>query len=130
MNNLIFSNIVLISCISFLAICAFIVYRNLQDNPYTGSEFFINSTKGEDSALYISTVELVDGKGNQIPKFRRVSCPPGSTYLKSESDWFYNCLNGHGSEELIKFVPITEEQATGIYKRHRSYTQEVKAKYG
>jgi len=24
---------------------------------------------------------------------------------------------------LIKFVPITEEQATEIYKRHRSYTR-------
>lgn len=123
MNIYIASNIVLISCVSFLAFCAFIVYRNLHNNPYTGSSFFLNEGEVEDSALYISTVTLVDGQGNKIPKFRRVSCPPGSTYIKSESDWFYNCLRGHGSEELIKFVPITEEQATEIYKRHRSYTR-------
>ncbi len=119
-------NIILIICSLFLLFVLLEVIKLYKDNPYLGSKFYIDSDKGDNSALYISTVTTVDGFGNPIPKFKRVSCAPGNTYTAAVGSWFYNVFE-HNSEKskLLNLIPITEERATEIYKLHRLYTKSL-----
>lgn len=115
---------ILISCSLFIIACIVSIYINFRNNPYIGYQYFIDADKGENSELFISESTMVDGKGNPIPKFKRVSCIVGQKYTKRVSDWFYNIYQSN--EPLMNLVQIDQNKATAIYKRHRRYTLQVK----
>lgn len=117
-------NVVLYICSIFLLSVFIFIVIKYKKNPYIGYKFYFNKDKGDLSPLYISMASVVDGNGEPIPKFKRVSCVPFVEYTKSISDWFYN------TDKLINFIFITEEEATEIYKKHKKYTNEIKKNYG
>lgn len=118
------STLIFILCMLFLLGCLGSVFIQYMNNPYMGSNFFVDAAAGADSPLYISKVVVIDGLGKPVYKFKRVSCVPGQSYTKSVSDWFYNTFE---HEPLINFVKVNEDQATSIYKKHRKYTNQVAA---
>ncbi len=115
-------NIILVVCSLFLLFVVFKVIKLYRENPYLGSKFYINNDEGANSALYISTVTMVDGFGNPIPKFKRISCVPGNKYISLTGEWFYNIFEHNGKKtSLMNLVQITEDKATEIYKKHNKY---------
>lgn len=114
--------LIFIVCALFLLGCLGAVFIHYKNNPYIGSNFFVDADAGENSPLYISKVVVVDGCGKPVPKFKRVSCVPGHTYTQAVSDWFYNAFE---NAPLVNLVKVSEEQATAIYKKHRKYTNHV-----
>lgn len=117
------------ACFAFLAILVVGAYFDYRNNPYRGYDFFVDNQEGENSALYIAKYDLFDGRGNRIPRYKRVSCVPGHRYTAAESDWSRFTLDSTG-EPLVDFKQISEDNATALYKKHLRYTQEIKAEFG
>lgn len=56
-------------------------------------EFYISDLDGKSSALYLRRERYVDYAGGfTVVEYKRVTCHPGTTYTRAESDWFQTTI--------------------------------------
>jgi hypothetical protein len=133
-ENLNFFNVLLITF--FVLIGMFLFHRlivALVDSvfPYTDPKyrFFVEeNSRYKESPLYIAKTYF-DSKGNEVLKYKRVTCVEGQSFLKAESDFFLN-FEEHSRTPLLNFLEINIDEAYLLFKKHKKETANVRKTKG
>lgn len=95
--------------------------------PYTDRKyrFFIEQhPRYKESPLYIAKT-YSNSKGETILKYKRVTCVEVQSFLKAESDFFFN-FDQDIKSNLLDFIEINFDEAYSLFKKHKKETIKVR----